>query len=62
MRETTGKKNNPLIIDICDMFASLPAQANKRKKYYIESGFILDGKIKEKKAHKQEIGYCFIEE
>ena len=62
LRETTGKKNNPLIIDICDMYASLPAQANKRKKYYNESGFIIDGKIKQNKPHKQETGYCFIEE
>lgn len=62
LRETTGKKNTPLIIDICDMFASLPAQANKRKKYYTESGFIIDGKTKQKKEHKQETGYCFIEE
>lgn len=62
LRETTGKKNNPLIIDICDMFASLPAQANKRKKYYTDSGFIIDGKSNTKKSHKQTTGYCFIEE
>ena len=62
LRETTGKKNNPLIIDILDTFASLPSQANKRKKYYIESGFIVDGKTTKKKEHKQKIGYSFIEE
>jgi len=62
LRETVGKKNNPLIIDIMDMYASLPAQANKRKKYYIESGFVIDNKIKQQNAHKQVIGYSFIEE
>ena len=62
LRETPGKKNNPLIIDICDMYASLPAQAKKRRKYYNESGFIVDGKIKQKNTHKQEKSYCFIEE
>ena len=61
LRETVGKKNNPLIIDICDMFASMPAQANKRKKYYIESGFHIIG-TKSKNIPKQTTGYCFIEE
>ena len=61
LRETTGKKNDPLIIDICDLYASLPAQGNKRRKYYIESGFLINGH-KEKKECKALASYSFIEE
>jgi len=39
LRETSGKKNSPLILDISDKFASLPNQSRKRCKFYKSSGF-----------------------
>ena len=45
MRETTGKKNHPLIYDIVDQWSVLYAMYNKRKKVYREGGFnIIDEK------------------
>lgn len=39
MRETPGKKNNPLIIDIVDNWEVFEYQYYKRRKYYTSSGF-----------------------
>ena len=61
LRETKGKKNNPCIIDICDSYASLPNQAMKRKKYYKESGFCING-VKTKAKETIQKGYSFIDE
>lgn len=61
LRETKGKKNNPLIIDICDSFGSLPNQARKRKVYYKNSGFNINGKNNLKKE-KELSGYSFVDE
>jgi len=61
LRETVGKKNTPLIHDIVDRYASLPSQALKRRKYYVESGFIVNGN-KTKKPVKHMDSYSFIEE
>ena len=46
LRETKGKKNDPIILDIRDKWGMLPAMYYKRRKMYRESGFELD-KIKE---------------
>ena len=62
LRETTGKINTPLIVDICDTFGSLPNQARKRKLYYKKSGFnILDQKNKHTKNTSLST-YSFIDE
>lgn len=62
LRETPGKKNDPLIIDFLDSYASLPNQAMKRRKYYKESGFCINGKIKPASETKMvNIGYAFID-
>ena len=42
MRETAGKQNNPQIWDIRDHWDFLLSMYNKRKKVYIEGGFVLD--------------------
>jgi superfamily II DNA or RNA helicase len=63
LRETVGKKNTPLIHDILDRFASLPAQAMKRRKYYKEAGFIINGGTKLTKNSVKQVGsYSFIDE
>jgi len=62
MRETKGKKNNPLIIDINDLYGSLPNQGRKRKIFYKSSGFVINGKIKEKELESptKTIQYAFV--
>ena len=62
LRETTGKKNNPLIIDICDSFGSLPNQARKRRVYYKNSGFNINGKSNTIVKEKEVSGYSFVDE
>jgi superfamily II DNA or RNA helicase len=42
MRETPGKKNDPLIIDIVDHWSIFFSMYNKRKKIYHECGFKMD--------------------
>lgn len=61
LRETKGKCNNPLIHDIIDRYASLPLQAIKRRKFYKDSGFNINGKQPINKV-KQINPYLFIEE
>jgi predicted helicase len=39
LRETMGKKNNPYIIDIVDMWGPFQYQFFKRSKYYKSAGF-----------------------
>jgi predicted helicase len=39
LRETVGKKNNPYIIDIVDMWGPFQYQFFKRSKYYKSAGF-----------------------
>ena len=42
LRETDGKKNYPLILDIKDKWGLLGSMFYKRRKMYIESGFELE--------------------
>ena len=42
LRETKGKKNEPIILDIRDKWGMLPSMYYKRRKMYRESGFELD--------------------
>lgn len=62
LRETKGKKNNPLIIDICDSFGSLPNQARKRRVYYKNSGFIINGQNNTTSKERPLSGYSFVDE
>jgi superfamily II DNA or RNA helicase len=43
LRETTGKKNPPLIFDIVDSWGFLWAMFSKRKRVYREGGFLIQG-------------------
>jgi len=43
MRETPGKSNDPLIIDIADQWSVFHAMYRKRLKVYQEGGFVLPG-------------------
>ena len=54
LRETTGKQNNPLIIDIVDNWGCFPQQFIKRKKYYNEAGFDIS-----KENENKNMGYMF---
>jgi superfamily II DNA or RNA helicase len=40
LRETTGKKNDPHIYDICDHWSMLFSMYSKRKKVYQQGGFL----------------------
>lgn len=60
LRDTPGKQNNPLIIDICDKWGVLMGQANKRKKFYKNSEYNILGSIKEPES-KTVSGYSFID-
>ena len=61
LRETIGKKNNPLIIDFNDKFASLPNQFRKRKIYYKEAGFYISSNNATNKEPSIQ-SYSFIDE
>jgi superfamily II DNA or RNA helicase len=59
MRETVGKKNDPVIYDIVDYYGCFISQSKKRCSWYKKSGFhIIGSKPKEKSIN---IG-CFLEE
>ena len=59
LRETTGKKNDPIILDIRDKWGLLPSMYYKRRKMYRESGFELD-KAKEDEPEQVTLkGFAF---
>ena len=59
LRETTGKKNDPIILDIRDKWGLLPSMYYKRRKMYKESGFELD-KAKEDEPEQVTLkGFAF---
>jgi superfamily II DNA or RNA helicase len=43
LRETAGKKNEPLILDIVDAWGFLYAMFGKRRRVYREGGFLMQG-------------------
>tara|TARA_B110000977_G_scaffold158096_1_gene201389 strand:- start:2400 stop:3740 length:1341 start_codon:yes stop_codon:yes gene_type:complete len=43
LRETPGKKNNPVIYDICDTWCMFNAMFHKRRRVYKEGGFAIHG-------------------
>ena len=58
LRETKGKKNDPIILDIRDKWGLLPSMYYKRRKMYRESGFELD-KNKEEVEEPTLKGFAF---
>ena len=57
LRETIGKKNNPYILDIVDMWGPFQYQFFKRSKYYKEAGFHI-----QKKSTESEPIITFLED
>jgi superfamily II DNA or RNA helicase len=47
LRETPGKKNNPVIHDICDTWSMFIAMFHKRRRVYREGGFLVHGEEQE---------------
>ena len=62
MRETPGKKNNPLIYDIWDKWSVFNAMYRKRVKVYKEGGFKIESNDKEDPDENQKTltGFSFI--
>lgn len=61
MRETTGKKNYPLIYDIVDQWSVMYAMYNKRKRVYREGGFnIIDTDDKNEDEVNPFKGKCLL--
>ena len=60
MRETAGKKNNPQIWDIRDQWSLLSIMYAKRKRVYVQGGFILafDKPLPEEVNHFK--GKCYL--
>ena len=60
LRETQGKQNDPLVVDIVDSWGCFMSQFNKRRKYYKDTGFLIinDSKIET----IQNIGKCLFED
>ena len=59
LRETTGKKNNPLVIDIVDQWGCFMSQFNKRRKYYNDTGFFVLNDTEVKKVDHVPSEYLF---
>ena len=58
LRETQGKQNDPLVIDIVDSWGCFMSQFNKRRKYYKETGFFIMNDTEVKKVNRVE-SYLF---
>ena len=56
LRETTGKLNDPYVIDFIDHWGPIQYQFRKRKKYYTDTGFTFQDTISDEKS------FSFIEE
>ena len=60
LRETPGKKNNPVIYDICDTWSMFNAMFHKRRKVYVEGGFAIHGlENREEEPTKLLSGFSF---
>ena len=62
LRETTGKKNSPLVIDVKDKWGMLPNMYYKRRKTYKESGFDLSDKEPQTNTQTLLKGYAFLDD
>lgn len=54
LRETPGKKHNPIIYDICDTWSLFIAMFHKRNRVYKEGGFIVSG-LEEPRDNKEKL-------
>jgi superfamily II DNA or RNA helicase len=45
LRETTGKLNDPYVVDFIDHWGPIQYQYRKRKKYYLDTGFTIQNTI-----------------
>lgn len=61
LRETTGKKNDPIIVDIKDGWGLLPSMFYKRRKMYLESGFEVEKTAADPVEPSVLTGYSFKE-
>jgi superfamily II DNA or RNA helicase len=57
MRETTGKKNNPLICDVWDQWSVFNAMYRKRIKVYKQGGFKIHSEKEEKEEEKTTFSF-----
>ena len=63
MRETKGKKFDPIIVDIVDIWGVLMGQAKKRKKFYTKSEFTIEGREEQREEKETTVsGFQFVEE
>ena len=62
LRETTGKKNDPVILDIKDNWGLLGSMFYKRRKMYKESGFEIETEGDDEQGEREPValtGFCF---
>jgi hypothetical protein len=60
LRETAGKKNEPLILDIVDAWGFLYAMFGKRRRVYRDGGFLIQGGgAPEKEKQAKLTGFSF---
>jgi hypothetical protein len=60
MRETPGKKNNPLIYDMWDQWSVFNAMYKKRLRVYNQGGFKINAKEHEEEKQTKLTGFSFI--
>jgi len=61
LRETPGKKHNPVIYDICDTWSMFIAMFHKRRKVYREGGFAIQGAQESEQQQEERLqGFSFI--
>lgn len=60
MRETPGKKNNPLIYDIWDQWSVFNAMYKKRLRVYKQGGFKINAEEHEEEKQTKLTGFSFI--
>ena len=63
LRETEGKKNDPIILDVADDWGLMGSMYYKRRKMYKESGFEIEKEIGEPIREKETYlkGYAFLD-
>ena len=62
LRETPGKKNAPLVIDVVDSWGFMPSIFYKRKRVYKEGGFLINESVggpPPEKKQKTLTGFSF---
>lgn len=60
LRETPGKKNHPVIYDICDTWSMFIAMFHKRRKVYREGGFVVHGEDPQEPEPVRLTGFSFV--